>query len=402
MIAKQTIGDQFYPCLNYVLSKQDAVLIGGNMEGETPAELVEEFQLSIQQHHRLKAKEGKRITQKMVYHASLSVPSGQKLSDKTWQSISADYLLGMRFDDNQYVLVRHGDTQHDHCHIVACRLKLDGSVVNTSWHYYRAQKVLRQLEIAYHLDPVASSWEIERAAPSTGQMRRMMKEQVRYEQCLRLLPPIEPVNRRIQHVIDEQSADRPSLIQLVKRLRNSGVEVLPKISQTGMIQGLTFELEGIRFPGYKLGRAYSLPGLQKYRGIHFEPELDIVALQLTTTETDNADISTDDGDEFEVQQQRTQIVAPIVAAYLASLNRTGMIGKHYSAYWDERQLVLVRHSDGIQLMRAAYVDGEWESVETSQLTAEDVAHFEKLFPIIGHLMGLEKGACDRFSDMELD
>ena len=402
MIAKQTIGDQFYPCLNYVLSKKDAVLIGGNMEGETPAELVEEFQLSIQQHHRLKAKEGKRTTKKMVYHASLSVPTGQKLSDKTWQSISADYLLDMGFDDNQYVLVRHGDTQHDHCHIVACRLKLNGSVVNTSWNFYRAQKVLRQLEIAYHLDPVPSSWEIERTAPSTGQMRRMMKEQVRYEQGLRLLPPIEPVNRRLQHIIDRESAKQPTLTQLVKRLRNSGVEVLPKISETGIIQGLTFELEGIRFPGYKLGRAYSLPGLQKYRGIHFEPELDIVALQLTNRGTDNTHTSTEFIDEFEVQQQRTQIVAPIVAAYLASLNCTRMRGNHYSAYWEQRQLVLVRYSDGTQLMRATYVEGEWESVEISQLSAEDVKHFEQFIPIIGQIEELEQCACDRQQSVEID
>ncbi|WP_226594140.1 hypothetical protein [Microseira wollei] len=46
-------------------------------------------------------------------------------------------------------------------------------------------------------------------------------------------------------------------------------------------------------------------------------------------------------------------------------------------------------------MRATYVEGEWESVETSQLTAEDVAHFEQFIPIIGQIKELEKGACDR-------
>ncbi|GET44345.1 hypothetical protein MiSe_91710 [Microseira wollei NIES-4236] len=58
-------------------------------------------------------------------------------------------------------------------------------------------------------------------------------------------------------------------------------------------------------------------------------------------------------------------------------------------------MVLVRRSDGTQLMRATYVEGEWESVETSQLTAEDVAHFEQFIPIIGQIKELEKGACDR-------
>jgi len=43
MIGKQIKGTGFRGCLNYVLGKKDAALIGGTMCGQTPEELAAEF-----------------------------------------------------------------------------------------------------------------------------------------------------------------------------------------------------------------------------------------------------------------------------------------------------------------------------------------------------------------------
>jgi len=43
MIGKQIKGTGFRGCLNYVLGKKDADLIGGTMCGQTPEELAAEF-----------------------------------------------------------------------------------------------------------------------------------------------------------------------------------------------------------------------------------------------------------------------------------------------------------------------------------------------------------------------
>jgi hypothetical protein len=59
------------------------------------------------------------------------------------------------------------------------------------------------------------------------------------------------------------AADRPTMSQYKKRLKDAGVETQIRETRTGKIQGISYELEGVAFPGHKLGRNYSWRGLQK-------------------------------------------------------------------------------------------------------------------------------------------
>src|SRR5690606_40394884 len=47
-------------------------------------------------------------------------------------SSDLDYLTGMGFDDNAYALWQHFDADHLHIHVLASRIKYDGSVVSDS------------------------------------------------------------------------------------------------------------------------------------------------------------------------------------------------------------------------------------------------------------------------------
>ena len=58
------------------------------------------------------------------------------------------------------------------------------------------------------------------------------------------------------------------MVELVENLSNEGIKV--QTHQRDERFGISYQLNGISFPGYKLGRAYSFPGLQKYRGINFD------------------------------------------------------------------------------------------------------------------------------------
>ena len=84
MIGKQIKGTGFRGCLNYVLGKKDAYLIGGTMCGQTPEELAAEFAIARQLRPNLKV---------AVFHATLSVDSTEKLedseeNDQRWLAIS--------------------------------------------------------------------------------------------------------------------------------------------------------------------------------------------------------------------------------------------------------------------------------------------------------------------------
>ncbi len=87
----------------------------------------------------------------------------------------------------------------------------------------------------------------------------------------------------------------------------------------------------------------------------------------------------------QIQFERTQTVALIVAGILEVVEKNRFEGDKHTAYRDELdQLVLVRNSDGVQLMKASYNEknSQWEQVEPSQLTTEEVQHFQQLIPKI--------------------
>ncbi|MBW4568816.1 MAG: relaxase/mobilization nuclease domain-containing protein [Tolypothrix carrinoi HA7290-LM1] len=253
MIGKQIKGTDFYGCLDYVLGKEGAELIGGNMVGETPAELSQEFQLSMQRHERTRTK---KPTRKVVYHATLSVPAEETLFNETWCAIAENYLQGMGFDDNQYILARHTDTEHNHVHIVASRLRLSGSTVSEWQDYKRSEELIRDLEKKYELTPASSSFEKDRRSPTTGERRLFSRTGE------------TSVRKKLQDTIDQLTEDSPTMPDLVQQLKDQGIDV--RVSPTPTKEmGISYQLNGVAFSGTHLGKAYTFKGLQKYRGVSY-------------------------------------------------------------------------------------------------------------------------------------
>ncbi|MEG4208157.1 relaxase/mobilization nuclease domain-containing protein [Microcoleus sp. Pol7_A1] len=254
MIGKQIKGTGFRGCLNYVLGKKHAALIGGTMCGQTPEELAAEFGIARQLRPNLKV---------AVFHATLSVDSTEKLedseeNDQRWLAIAANYMKAMEFDNNQYAVVKHSDTEHDHIHIVASRICLDGGVVDDSWDYYKSQETIRQLERNYNLETVTPSWETDKRAQTTGEHRQLKSK------------GNKSVRVQLQDLIDEVTKDNPSMPEFVERLQQQGVEV--QVTQTGIgfSKGISYKLDGVALSGTQLGKAYTFSGLQKHRGVSYD------------------------------------------------------------------------------------------------------------------------------------
>ena len=150
MIGKHFKGKAFYPILNYSLSKLDAQLIDTNMANSSPAELAKEFSCLQELNARV---------DRCMYHASLSLPVGERLEDSGWCKVGQEFLDLMGFDENPYVVIRHHDRPHDHIHIISSRVRFDGACVRDRWDHYRLQAVTRQLEQTFELTPVPTSWE---------------------------------------------------------------------------------------------------------------------------------------------------------------------------------------------------------------------------------------------------
>ena len=252
MIANQVKGRGFGGTLAYVLGKDGAERIGGNMLGETAQELTAEFSES----RKLKPN-----VSRAVYHTSLSLPAGEHLSHDKWNAVAGRYLEEMGFKGSQYLVVKHTDTPHDHIHLVASRIRMtDGSVVSESRDYQRSEGVLRGIEKDYGLTRVTPSREVEHRAPSHGELELSRKG-------------IPSTKLRLQALVDGAIVDRPTMTEFLGRMEARSVSVIPNRGKHGHISGVTFLLEGEPMKGSDLGRGYTWSGLQR-RGVSYEHDRD--------------------------------------------------------------------------------------------------------------------------------
>jgi hypothetical protein len=165
----------------------------------------------------------------------------------------------MDLDNNQFVMTRHTDTDHEHIHIIANRIQFNGDVTSDSNDYRRQEVIMREIERDYGLQSVAPSADAGRRAPSKG----LIELEKRTGEI--------SAKTQLQTIIDKATADKPPFLAFVNRLHSAEVSILPS-GKTGTPQGISFELDGIAFKGSDLGKSYAWKQLQSRTD--YEPNRD--------------------------------------------------------------------------------------------------------------------------------
>ena len=211
-------------------------------------------------------------------------------------------MKAMEFDNNQYAVVKHSDTEHDHIHIVASRICLDGGVVDDSWDYYKSQETIRQLERNYNLETVTPSWETDKRAQTTGEHRQLKSK------------GNKSVRVQLQDLIDEVTQDNPSMPEFVERLQQQGVEVQVGLTRTGIgfSKGISYNLDGVALSGTQLGKAYTFSGLQKYRGVSYDKGRDNALIE-ALMQPQHLAIAPSEAEENELESSQSELVATLSA-----------------------------------------------------------------------------------------
>jgi hypothetical protein len=287
LIVNQKKNASFRSTLEYVLGKEKSTLIDTNMGGETPRQLAAEFAAARRHRPNLKRACGHIIIS--IPHRSTDHLKGEyheHLDSEEYVAIARRWLKGMEFlgeglSCSQYLIARHHDTLHEHIHIIASRIRMDGSVVSDSWDYRRSEVIVRQLEKEFSLEAtpcsnsrVAQKVE-EKGIETTIADRRAPTQKQKHHDS-----GFPTVKQRLASLIDEACSDSPTVTQLIGRLQHQGVIVHPQFSTRGLFKdALAFELDGVKVAGNKIGSAYSFPGLVRKRGVRYEPQRDIRALE---------------------------------------------------------------------------------------------------------------------------
>src|SRR5262249_24253689 len=194
------------------------------MAGRTSSQLAREFEIVRQQRPDIR---------KPVEHVALSFArSDRPLDNEDMARLADEYVRRRGYDPErcQYVVVRHHDKEHQHCHVLLNRVRTDGTVVPQQFReFLRNKETCRALEREYGLRPVRSE-----RSPGRGQERAP----TRGEDRMRRDRGTESEKERLKSTIRDTARGRPTMTAFVRRLEASGVEVRANIAKTGHVSGL--------------------------------------------------------------------------------------------------------------------------------------------------------------------
>ena len=144
MVGKVISGSSFSGTVGYVMKEESRIL---EAEGIMPPEvkdMVQDFKDQTMLNPRLK---------NTVGHISLSFSpkDAPRMTDALMTQIAKEYMQKMGITDTQYLLVRHLDQPHPHCHLVYNRVGNDGQTISDKNIKIRNAKVCRELTEKYGL-----------------------------------------------------------------------------------------------------------------------------------------------------------------------------------------------------------------------------------------------------------
>lgn len=111
-----------------------------------------------------------------VGHISLDFHPGDapKMTDEFMTEVAQDYMRQMGLTNTPYIVVRHYDKAHPHCHIVFSRVDYDGKILTQTTNFKKNERVCKALNLKHRLIQGKSKL-------NTDVSKLRGKEKVRYQ-----------------------------------------------------------------------------------------------------------------------------------------------------------------------------------------------------------------------------
>jgi len=197
----------------------------------SPEQMAEQFELQALLNDKVK---------NIVGHTSLNFSpedsERMKSDDALMLQIAHDYMKLMGIENTQYIIARHIDREHPHCHIVFNRVDNDGKTISDKNDFRRNEKACKMLTAKYRLHFANG------------------KDHIKEER----LRPYDRAKHEIYKALKEELPKVQSWDELKEALADRDIDIKFKVSRTTReIQGVKFEYNGFSFSGSKVSREFS-------------------------------------------------------------------------------------------------------------------------------------------------
>ncbi len=231
MIGGITKGSCFSGCVEYALAlkeknKEARLLYSEGLLTDTPKDIIDGFECQRHLNNRV---------QHWCGHISLSYSpkDAERMSDEFMVKLALEYMEKMGIKNTQFIISRHLDKEHPHCHIVYNRVDNDGKCVSDSFEYYRNNEICDEMKKKY------------------GLTYGLNKDQVKTER----LKGRSKTRQEIYLAVQAAKKSAKDWIAFQRELAQKGVTVRKKFRRgTTEVDGLSFIKDGQKFKASQVDR----------------------------------------------------------------------------------------------------------------------------------------------------
>lgn len=294
MIGKITRGKYFAGLVKYVFSKENSCLLDSDgVLLESIPDMIRSFETQSQMRPGLGNKVG---------HISLgfSPKDSERLTDEYMTDIANEYLRGIGITDTQYLIVRHNDREHPHCHIVFNRVNNLGQTIKDSNNFHKNIETCRDITLTRKL-------YLPRG-----------KESVKID---RLREPCK-TKFEIWQVVKDRLNNVRSWEEFESCLHDQNIDIHFKYKGTTReIQGVIFTKGKYFFKRSAIDRGFSYARIDRQIKINISPKRQ-ETLKQTLQKTSSS------------PSVKRNLIASNIASYLNSMGATVQV-RHKLLFWDE-------------------------------------------------------------------
>ncbi len=366
-IGKITRGNGFSGVMGYLLDEdKNPKILGGCMVAQTPNDIAREFRQIANLRPNI---------EKPVRHLSISfAPEDGEVDDLVKEAIAYRVLDHLGYKDSQFIAIGHRRDQeghdevhkHDHMHIVANAVTLEGKYVRDSFERYKIQEVLRQVEQEFGLKQIKSSSEVKN---EKGMQVNRSSE--------------------IARLVADSLKDKASLGTWLNKLATDEIDVRFNLSDKGTVKGLTFIKDGQTYKGSSIGAKWS-----RYKGTKNASTLDENCLIVSEiVEIANQDLLLMEAANLKSQQHPVKLNEIDQAMFDRSTEMAEIaLLKGRNGKFKNGRAEIVLSGDNLKVRRirpeklmfeAVKVDGEWVPVGFPNIEKMDVQLLERINAVEG-------------------
>lgn len=237
MMSKLKQGQNYRGAVAYVLNeRKGAEIIGADgLMLDSIDSIVRSFEMQGEMNPRL----GKNVGHTVLSFSPQDLP---RMSNEYMHKIALEYMERMKIQDTQYLIVRHYDREHPHCHIVFNRVSNSGKTIFDSNERYRSQKICREITEREGLYIASGKDNVKRN-------RLREPDRTRY---------------LIYDIIKAELARHHDFERFIEAVESHGVEcTLINNGNTNKVQGIRFKMGKYSFNGSKIDKPCSYSKLMK-------------------------------------------------------------------------------------------------------------------------------------------